>query len=115
MSYNISSTKVEKSNLSKLDFDNIPLGTSFTDHMFICDYENGEWVNPRIVPMGMIPTHPAAMVLHYGQAIFEGMKAYKDTEGEPMLFRPEQNASRLNKVLTVWVCQIFLKIYLLKA
>lgn len=97
MSYNISIQKAEKSNLDTLDFDNIPLGTTFTDHMFICDYENGEWVNPRITPMGLIPTHPAAMALHYGQAIFEGMKAYKDTEGNPMLFRPEQNAARLNK------------------
>ncbi len=97
MKPNISITKVEQSKVDALDFDNIPLGTTFTDHMFICDYENGEWVNPRIVPMGMIPTHPAAMALHYGQAIFEGMKAYKDTEGEPMLFRPEQNAARLNK------------------
>ncbi|WP_282043577.1 branched-chain amino acid aminotransferase [Winogradskyella flava] len=97
MSYNISINKAEKSNLDKLDFDNIPLGTSFTDHMFICDYENGEWVSPRIMPMGLIPTHPAAMALHYGQAIFEGMKAYKNTGGEPMLFRPEQNAQRLNK------------------
>ncbi|WP_411767370.1 branched-chain amino acid aminotransferase [Winogradskyella sp. A3E31] len=96
MNYNISISKVEESNLDQLDFNNIPLGTTFTDHMFICDYENGEWVNPRIVPMGLIPTHPAAMALHYGQAIFEGMKAYKDTEGEPMLFRPEQNAKRLN-------------------
>ena len=97
MSFNINITKVEKSKVDALDFDNIPLGTTFTDHMFICDYDNDEWVNPRIVPMGMIPTHPAAMALHYGQAIFEGMKAYKDTEGEPMLFRPEQNAQRLNK------------------
>ena len=97
MSYNINITKVEKSKVDDLDFNNIPLGTTFTDHMFICDYENGKWVNPRIVPMGLIPTHPAAMALHYGQAIFEGMKAYKDTEGEPMLFRPEQNAKRLNK------------------
>ena len=96
MSYTIPITKVEQSKIGALDFNNIPLGTTFTDHMFICDYENGEWVNPRIVPMGMIPTHPAAMALHYGQAIFEGMKAYKDTEGEPMLFRPEQNAKRLN-------------------
>ncbi len=96
MSYIIPITKVERSKVDALDFDNIPLGTTFTDHMFICDYENGEWVNPRIVPMGLIPTHPAAMALHYGQAIFEGMKAYKDTEGEPMLFRPEQNAKRLN-------------------
>ena len=96
MNYDISITKTETSNLDKLDFNNIPLGTTFTDHMFICDYENGEWTNPRIVPMGLIPTHPAAMALHYGQAIFEGMKAYKDTDGEPMLFRPEQNAKRLN-------------------
>ncbi|EDP72252.1 branched-chain amino acid aminotransferase [Flavobacteriales bacterium ALC-1] len=96
MKPNISITKVEKSRVNTLDFNNIPLGTTFTDHMFICDFENGEWVNPRIVPMGLIPTHPAAMALHYGQAIFEGMKAYKDAEGEPMLFRPEQNAKRLN-------------------
>ncbi|WP_299128284.1 branched-chain amino acid aminotransferase [uncultured Winogradskyella sp.] len=97
MSYNISITKVKESKVKDLDFNNIPLGTTFTDHMFICDFANGEWVNPRIVPMGMIPTHPAAMALHYGQAIFEGMKAYKDAKGEPMLFRPEQNAKRLNK------------------
>jgi len=97
MSYNINITTVEHSKVDALDFDNIPLGTTFTDHMFICDYENGEWINPRIVPMGMIPTHPAAMALHYGQAIFEGMKAYKNPDGEPMLFRPEQNAKRLNK------------------
>lgn len=97
MSYNINITTVEHSKVDALDFDNIPLGTTFTDHMFICDYENGEWINPRIVPMGMIPTHPAAMALHYGQAIFEGMKAYKNPDEEPMLFRPEQNAKRLNK------------------
>jgi branched-chain amino acid aminotransferase len=97
MSHNIPITKVKESKVNQLDFNNIPLGTTFTDHMFICDYENGEWVNPKIVPMGLIPTHPAAMALHYGQAIFEGMKAYKDSDGEPMLFRPEQNAKRLNK------------------
>lgn len=96
MSYSIDITKAKESRVDTLDFDNIPLGTTFTDHMFICDYENGTWVNPRIVPMGLIPTHPAAMALHYGQAIFEGMKAYKDTNSEPMLFRPGQNAKRLN-------------------
>jgi branched-chain amino acid aminotransferase len=97
MKPNISITKIKNSKVNALDFDNIPLGTTFTDHMFICDYENGEWTNPKIVPMGMIPTHPAAMALHYGQAIFEGMKAYKNIEGKPMLFRPKQNAKRLNK------------------
>jgi branched-chain amino acid aminotransferase len=97
MSNNIHITRIEKSNVDQLDFDNIPLGTTFTDHMFICDYENGAWVNPRIEPLRPVPTHPAAMALHYGQAIFEGMKAYKDTDGTPMLFRPEKNASRMNK------------------
>ena len=97
MNYNISITTTTKSKIDQLDFNNIPLGTSFTDHMFVCDYEHGEWINPRIEPLRPIPTHPAAMALHYGQAIFEGMKAYKNPEGTPMLFRPELNASRLNK------------------
>ena len=57
MKHNISITKIEKSKVETLDFNHIPLGTTFTDHMFICDYDNGEWLNPRIVPMGLIPTH----------------------------------------------------------
>lgn len=97
MKHNILITKSETSKVAALDFNNIPLGTTFTDHMFICDFDDGEWLNPKIIPMGLIPTHPAAMALHYGQAIFEGMKAYKDADGRPMLFRPEQNARRLNK------------------
>ena len=96
MSYNISITKVKESRAKNIDFNNIPLGTTFTDHMFICDYENGEWTNPRIEPLALIPTHPAAMALHYGQAIFEGMKATVDSDGNPMLFRPSKNAARLN-------------------
>jgi len=96
MLQNIKITKTVKSKINSLDFENIPLGTSFTDHMFICDYENGEWTNPRIEPLELIPTHPAAMALHYGQAIFEGMKATLDTNKAPMLFRPEKNAKRLN-------------------
>lgn len=89
-------TKTENSKLSELDFDNIPLGKIFTDHMFICDYENGTWNNPRIVPMQTIATHPATMALHYGQAIFEGMKATLNDKDEPLLFRPAKNAARLN-------------------
>ena len=96
MSYNINITKIEKSKVSDLDFNNIPLGTTFTDHMFICDYDNGQWGNPRIEPLEAIPTHPAAMALHYGQAIFEGMKATVDKDGNPMLFRANKNAARLN-------------------
>lgn len=96
MAHKINITKIEESKVTTLDFDNIPLGTTFTDHMFICDYENGEWRNPRIEPLQSIATHPAAMALHYGQAIFEGMKATKSVDGEAMLFRPEKNAARLN-------------------
>ncbi len=96
MEHNISINQVSQSRVNELDFDNIPLGRTFTDHMFICDYENGEWQNPRIQPLELIPTHPAAMALHYGQAIFEGMKASIDEDRTPMLFRPEKNAARLN-------------------
>lgn len=96
MKHNISVTKVEHSKVDNIDFNNIPLGITFTDHMFICDYDNGDWINPRIEPLALIPTHPAAMALHYGQAIFEGMKATVDTKGNPMLFRADKNAARLN-------------------
>lgn len=96
MSYQINITKVEKSKVEALDFNDIPLGRTFTDHMFICEYENGEWNNPRIEPLAPIATHPAAMAIHYGQAIFEGMKASVDTDGSPMLFRPDKNAERMN-------------------
>ncbi|WP_299183668.1 branched-chain amino acid aminotransferase [uncultured Aquimarina sp.] len=96
MEQQIKITKTANSKLKDIDFDNIPLGTTFTDHMFICEYENGAWNNPRIEPLELIPTHPAAMALHYGQAIFEGMKATVGKENIPLLFRPEENAKRFN-------------------
>lgn len=96
MSTQIHIEKVKESKAKHLDFNDIPLGRTFTDHMFLCTYENGAWQTPKIVPMGALTTHPAAMALHYGQAIFEGMKATIDANGTPMLFRPEQNAKRLN-------------------
>ena len=77
---------------SKLGF-----GTIFTDHMFMMDYDEGEgWHDARIVPYGPIALDPAAMCLHYGQEVFEGMKAYKSAEGKVLLFRPEKNMARLN-------------------
>lgn len=96
MSHDIKVTTIEKSNIDKVDINNIIMGFSFSDHMFICDYQNGEWQNPRIEPLALIPTHPAAMALHYGQAIFEGMKATLGRDGTPLLFRPNENAKRLN-------------------
>lgn len=89
-------TKTTNSQLSNLDFDNIPFGKVFTDHMFVVDYENGQWVNPRIEPVAPIPTHPGNLAWHYGQSIFEGMKATVGKTGNPLLFRPEEHVIRLN-------------------
>ena len=94
--HNITVTKTSDSKVKTIDFNNIPLGRAFTDHMFVCDYNNGQWNNPRVEPLAAIPTHPAAMALHYGQAIFEGMKATRDENGTPILFRPKKNAERLS-------------------
>lgn len=96
MKYNIKIQRVKESRLSTIDFDNLPFGQVFSDHMFVADYENGEWQNPRIVPFDRFPMHPASMVLHYGQAIFEGMKASKSVDDVAMLFRPEMHAKRIN-------------------
>lgn len=93
---NIEINQVSESKVKGIDFNNVPLGRTFTDHMFICTYSDGEWGTPRIEPLQAIPSHPATMALHYGQALFEGLKATKNEQGEPLLFRPEQNAKRLN-------------------
>jgi len=71
-------------------------GQYFSDHMFIVDYIDGEWVSPRVTPVEPMSIHPGNMTFHYGQAIFEGMKATKDKDGHPMLFRPEMHAKRIN-------------------
>lgn len=96
MKQEISISKTAHSRLDEVDFENIPFGRVFSDHMFVMEYEDGAWHNPRIVPFDYIQMHPAAMVLHYGQAIFEGMKATSSEEGEPYLFRPEMHAQRIN-------------------
>lgn len=89
--------KVETSRIGQVDFSNLTFGSTFTDHMFECDYKDGAWQNPRIKPYGPLTISPAAKVFHYGQAVFEGMKAYKDETGKVWLFRPEQNFMRINK------------------
>ncbi len=93
---NITITKSTTSRLSEVDFNNLPFGRIFSDHMFVCDYENGAWQDPQIIPFQDFSMHPASMVLHYGQAIFEGMKASKNLDGQPMFFRPELHAARIN-------------------
>ena len=66
------------SRIHEIDFDNLPFGETFTDHMFVCDYIDGEWLDARVIPYQPLQMDPSASVLHYGQAVFEGMKAYKD-------------------------------------
>lgn len=96
MSYKIDIIK--NTNLkSKPDPNNLGFGQYFTDHMFIMDYTEGKgWHDPRIVPYGPLELDPSTMVFHYGQAIFEGLKAYKTKEGKILLFRPKQNMERVN-------------------
>jgi len=96
MKYSIQVTKTPKSRLSEVNFDDIPFGKVFSDHMFMADYEGGQWKNPRILPFGNFEIHPACLGLHYGQSIFEGMKASKGRGGEALLFRPEMHARRIN-------------------
>jgi branched-chain amino acid aminotransferase len=92
--------KVELTNQSKLDsidFDNLSFGSVFSDHMLVCEYKDGAWQDVTIKPYGPISLNPSAKIFHYGQSIFEGMKAYKDANGSVFLFRPDQNWQRLNK------------------
>jgi branched-chain amino acid aminotransferase len=90
-------TKNEHSKINQVDFDNIPFGRVFSDHMLVAHYSNGEWSSAEIMPFQNLQLHPAMSALHYGQAIFEGMKAYKGPNGEPLLFRPIDNFLRFNK------------------
>lgn len=88
--------RVAKTRIQEVDFDNIPFGREFADHMFIADYKDGKWSDFRIEPYRAIEFTPAMLGLHYGQTIFEGMKAYRNVEGEIMMFRPTDNFKRLN-------------------
>ncbi len=89
--------KTQKSRLPEVDFENLVFGKVFTDHMFECDYIDGKWKNPTIHPYRPFLLEPSAKVFHYGQAVFEGMKAYKDENNAIFLFRPDQNQERINK------------------
>ena len=88
---------VEKSRIDSVDFENLTFGKIFTDHMFISKYKNGEWSSGEIKPYENISISPSSRALHYGQAIFEGMKCFKSEQDELFLFRPEENFKRFNK------------------
>ena len=88
---------IEKSKIASVDFNNLPFGSVFSDHMLSCTFKDGKWQEPVIEPYAPISLDPSAKIFHYGQSIFEGMKAYKDAEGTTLLFRPLENHKRLNR------------------
>jgi len=92
----ITVNRVEQSKLRDFSFENLPFGRYFTDHMLEADYENGEWKNAEIKPYQPLLLSPSLAALHYGQAIFEGIKAYRDKEGNAYIFRPYDNFKRFN-------------------
>ena len=95
--FQIKIEKTAQSNLAKIDFSNLPFGKFYSDHMFVCDFQDGVWKDARIVPFQNLSLSPASMCLHYGQLIFEGLKAYRNVDGEVVLFRPEMHLERINK------------------
>jgi branched-chain amino acid aminotransferase len=95
--HEIDIVNVKTSKIDTIDFENLVFGNVFTDHMLVCDYKNGAWEKPIIKEYEPFLIDPSAKVFHYGQAIFEGMKAYKDDQDDVWLFRPDQNFERFNK------------------
>jgi branched-chain amino acid aminotransferase len=98
--FEIDIVRASSSHIDAVDFENITFGTVFTDHMLVCDFKNGAWEKPIIKPYEPFLIDPSSKVFHYGQAIFEGMKAYKDQNDDVWLFRPDENFIRFNKSAT---------------
>jgi branched-chain amino acid aminotransferase len=96
-SYPIQIEKTNKSRLSQVDFDNLKFGQILSDHMLIAKYADGAWQEVKIVPYGNISISPSSSSIHYGQSIFEGIKAYKHADNQVSIFRPDRNFERFNK------------------
>ena len=90
-------SRCSNSRIQTTDFTNLKFGTVFSDHMLICKYKEGKWGEVEIKPYGPIEMNPGSQILHYGQAVFEGMKAFKNDNNEVLLFRKEENFKRLNR------------------
>lgn len=93
---NVEVIRSKTTRIHEVDFDNLGFGKVYTDHMMVCDFKDGVWSMPKIIPYQPITLAPAAKIFHYGQSIFEGMKGYKDKDGNILLFRPMDNCKRLN-------------------
>lgn len=94
--HEINITRIERSKLLEVSLEKMPFGKYFTDHMLEADYENGEWKNIEIKPYQPLLLSPSLAALHYGQTIFEGIKAYKYANGNATIFRPQDNFRRFN-------------------
>lgn len=91
--------RAKNSRIGEVDFKNLEFGSHLSDHMLIADYDDGQWNTPRVVPFGEIRITPAMLSLHYGQSVFEGMKAFRTKTGEINIFRPHKHLSRMNRSL----------------
>lgn len=91
--------KISRSKLADIDFENIGFGKHFSDHMYVVDFYDEGWHDERIVPYGKLELDPSASVLHYGQSVFEGLKAYRNEQGNIVSFRPDAHLRRMNKSL----------------
>jgi branched-chain amino acid aminotransferase len=91
--------RTTKSRIKDVDFNNIEFGKYISDHMLVADFVDNKWQTPEIVPFQDIPMSPAMLSLHYGQSVFEGMKAFKNKDGDLCIFRPQKHGERLNKSL----------------
>jgi len=93
----VNTTRTSESKINQVDWENLPFGRVFSDHMLVMDYADGAWQKPEIVPFANLSMHPAMSAVHYGQSIFEGMKAYRSVNNEVLIFRPEMNAARFRE------------------
>lgn len=91
--------RTKESRIGAVDFKNLEFGNHLSDHMFVAEYDNGQWNAPRVVPFADIRVSPAMLSLHYGQSVFEGMKAFRTKSGDINIFRPQKHLARLNRSL----------------
>ncbi len=94
-----SKRKINHSKINEVDFDHLEFGKYVSDHMLVCDYANGEWQTPLIVPFSNLSVNPATLALHYGQTVFEGMKAFRMKDGRINIFRVNKHYDRFAKSL----------------
>jgi branched-chain amino acid aminotransferase len=99
MTTSITAERTKQSRLKETDFNNLEFGKYLSDHMLVAAFEKGQWQDMKILPFGEMRLTPAILALHYGQSVFEGLKAFKNKDGDICIFRPQKHSARLNKSL----------------